>query len=350
MKNGADLKLWRKSKGYSQAKVAKDLGVSQRAVSNWEENATKALPREVEHRLGIEDNALAGEISETHSWPSSLFRELRRHALKSAKEVAVKAVLAPSRAEPQRFADFAAEIRFTALKIPDGLGLYLDHVRDPGDDRSPYLSSHGVENSDQDPNFSLVLGGSEQLIPGSTESSGGVTMEVVVRQGTGALLVGERTNERAQYVTKLIEHGTVRARLIEDQSACVPNFLAYEIRNADDRDPVSVFIHSDRGFNLSKSDAVGFAYYTEADFLVETIKIEVEFLGGLIPDPDPPSAHAQLIRRASLRPSSLSSSFALPQKEVLKDKNSVRYTFGPLLRPKGGFHYSLVWAKLSRQP
>jgi transcriptional regulator with XRE-family HTH domain len=347
--NGAAFKQWRLRKGYSQAKVAGDLGVSQRAISDWEKYATKLLPKDVERRLGI-DNHDPEEISETHSWPTPLFRELRRYALKSAKEVTVKAVISPSTTEPQCFADFAAEIRFTELRIPEGLGLYLDHIRDPGDDRSPYLTHESTERSDTDPTFNLVLGGSK-LVPNSIEiAPDGKIREVVIRQGAGALLVGERTNDRAQHVIKLIDHGAVRARLIEDQSPRIPNFIAYEIRDADDREPVSIFIRSDSGYNLSKSDTIGFAYYTEADFLVEAIRIEVDFLGGLLPYPDPPSARAQLIRRTSLRSNSLNSNFALPHKQFLKDPDAVRYTFGPLVRPKGGYLYSLAWAQICSQP
>jgi transcriptional regulator with XRE-family HTH domain len=335
---GEELKAWRRRHQYTQSALGDKLGVSQKAVSVWEKNIHGTLPVWVESRLQNGQRE-SGEISDTHSWPVSIFEALQKHALKTAKEVGVSAIISPSEKDPERFADFAAEIRFSELRIPDGLGLYLDHIRDAGDDRSAGM--------DQSLPLTLVLGGSK-LIGNSTVTTEEGLKEVAIRQGDSSLLVGGRTTDSSQHITKLINHGpTARARLIENDILRAPNCVAYEIRDADDRDPVSVFIRSDCGYNLSKTDAVGFTYYTEADFLIERIKLQVEFKNGLVPEPDPPQARAQLIRRTSVRPNNLSSGFPLPKKETLQE-GTTRYTFGPLLRPKGGYLYSLVWLCLSR--
>lgn len=169
--------------------------------------------------------------------------------------------------------------------------------------------------------------------------------ELVIRQGDGALTVAARDGDHG-HIVQLREFGTVRARLSEDQSVRSPHHLAYEIWNADPIDPVSVFMRSTQGFNVATMDAVGYAHYCDADFLVERIGIEVEFRGGLVPFPDPPNARAQLIRRTNVRPNSLASDFPKPLRIVDLKNNTLRYRFGPLLRPKGGYVYSLVWGKL----
>ena len=111
---------------------------------------------------------------------------------------------------------------------------------------------------------------------------------------------------------------------------------------------MTVYVRSDEGFNTATSDAVNFTYYTEADFIVERIRLEVEFRDGLVPSPDPPSARAQLIRRTTLRPNNPQATFPNPTKSKGSTANSVRYTFGPLLRPNGGYLYSLAWQSITR--
>jgi hypothetical protein len=186
----------------------------------------------------------------------------------------------------------------------------------------------------------LVLGGSKAM-PESMEGK----REVVIRQGEGALLVEARDKDHHQ-VIQTSELGTVSARLNEDPTVRNPRYLAYEIKNAEDDRPVSVFLRSKRGFSLTSRDSIGYAYYAEGDFLVEQIRLEVEFTGGLTPEPNPPIARAQLIRRTSVRPNSTDRNLPEPTKVVGEQTGSTIYRFGPLLRPKSGFLYSLVWRKL----
>jgi transcriptional regulator with XRE-family HTH domain len=341
-------KAWRARNNKSQSVVAQTIGVSQKKVSNWE-NGIESIPPWIEERLNEADTT-KGEHSASHSWSPAIFESLRRQALKHAKEVTMRAVISPSDSSPD-FADYAAEIQFSQLTL-NGHRLYLDHIRDPGDRRDILPSSGGFQRPEGDAGFrALILGGSDLIehdrLP-SKQNASHPDEEIVIRQGDGALVVAARDKDHG-HIIQMREIGAVRARLQEDQRVRFSHHLAYEIWDADPDDPVSVFMRSSQGFNVANIDAVGYAHYSDADFSVERVRLEVEFRGGLVPVPDPPNARAQLIRRTSVRPNSLAPDFPKPTKSKGREENTLIYRFGPLLRPKGGFLYSLVWAKLDKR-
>jgi transcriptional regulator with XRE-family HTH domain len=335
--NGKRLRTWRVQHKQTQAGLAQLLGVSQKCISTWE-TTSKSIPSWAQERLNGQLNGKGdeGKISPIYSWAPAVFEALRRHVAKQAKEVFVRAIISPSETEPNKFADFVGEVRFVDLVLAEQI-LYHDHVRDSG-------VNEGAGGTN------LVLGGTN-MMPESMENIETTNKdekknqrEVVIRQGEGALLVEAR--DKDDHVIQTRELGTISARLDEDLTVRGPKYLAYEIRNADADSPVSVFIRSKRGYSLSSRDSVGYAYYAEGDFLVERIHLQVEFKAGLIPEPMTPTARAQLIRRTSLRPTSSDSNLPEPTKAPGEHDGSLIYTFGPLLRPKSGFLYSLVWRKL----
>jgi hypothetical protein len=181
------------------------------------------------------------------------------------------------------------------------------------------------------------MGGSDAM----SESMEG-KYEVVIRQGEGALVV-DRHGKDNQPVFQTIELGTVSARLNEDSTVRNPQYLAYEIRKAETDTPVSVFLRSKHGFNLTRRDSIGYAYYAEGDFLVEQIRLEVEFRGGLTPEPNPPIARAQLIRRTSLRPDSTDTDRDLAAPTKVHDEQTARSSTNsvPCSDPKVDFF--TVW-------
>jgi transcriptional regulator with XRE-family HTH domain len=324
---GSKLRSWRVRQEKTQTALAELLGVSQKRISTWE-TSNDPLPAWVEARIKEAIHGGRGEVSTTHSWPPFVFKELRRHTVKQANEVFVRAIITPSETEPNKFADFVGEVRFSGLTLR-GQILYHDHIRDSG-----------VEEGTETPN--LVLGGSKAM-PESMEGE----EEVAIRQGDGALLVKAR-DKNDEHVIQTSELGTVSARLDEDLTVRNPQYLAYEIKKADADTPVKVFLRSIRGFSLMSRDSIGYAYYAEGDFLVEQVRLEVEFKEGLTPEPDPPISRAQLIRRTSVRPDSTDRNLPEPTRVHNEQTGSTVYKFGPLLRPKSGFLYSLVWRKLKR--
>jgi transcriptional regulator with XRE-family HTH domain len=108
--------MWRVQHKKTQAALAEMLGVSQKGVSTWE-TSKDPVPPWVQARLKETLNGGRGEVSATYSWPPSMFEELRRHTVKQAKEVLVRAIIAPSEAEPNKFADFVGEVRFSGLTL-----------------------------------------------------------------------------------------------------------------------------------------------------------------------------------------------------------------------------------------
>jgi hypothetical protein len=304
---GSQLKEALRRVGYSQADFAVEIKKSQKAVSLWvtgsgdvPDEIVAQVHRLIDTKFPGEASAILEQIahppfaSEVHSWPDNLFDLLWKDAekRKRIKRVIVDATIDES--EPS-FARCVILMHFHEFDLGPNERLYLDHLA------LPVRARGGPADKGTEWNPPILL---------------------------------RPQAERTQI------------KVDEDISDKLgPHAVGYELYNADRLDKVTVKLEAERGLLLSEFDAVGFPLY--GDLLIESLVIKAHFLG-LQPEPDPPNAQTYLIRRTAFRsrPSGLASDLPTPTRE--QDASGVHYSFGPLLRPRGGYGYCLSWAKLIR--
>lgn len=303
---GQTFKAIRNLLGFTQENAAKELGVSQRLISEIEKShelsaenveryekieklARISRPLEIDRLL--EDQFAIDSLRFSYRQPA--FELLRKEVPHRARRVEVEAIISRS-PDHKDFADAVMNIRFVELFTLDSADkLTIDCVGNPDG-------------------------------PGGKEAP--VEVKLLDKEKLPQVLLEE--DESVKTVRGIGKHA-----------------VSYQISGADPAmvSEFTVQIKSNCSFRMNKQDAIGFPLYP--DLLVDSVRVQATFQK-IRPVPSPPTVRPLLIRRhfRDAIPIFLTD----PDLGVARPKpgDPSTFIFGPLLRPKAGYGYILSWNKL----
>jgi hypothetical protein len=121
-----------------------------------------------------------------------------------------------------------------------------------------------------------------------------------------------------------------------------PHALGYRISPVDESDEVSVTIEAERGVRLSGIDAIGVPIY--ADCPVNSVSLDIKFIGLKPRTPPPPKAEVYLLRRTLVDSRPLDLAGDLDHRIISEEESS--FAFERLRFPKAGYGFCIAWDTL----